>query len=281
MLIYLSSAKTYKIIRQIVPLPAFQNLYIRYGKEIQQERINLVNVKEIDAIVKKYIIDNKLDVTNNEVNVVCLAIDAFAFKSFSTTVMTSDTNLSSDDEIIFNNGFIFLMVPIDFRYPAKILHIAKAQNGNYNEQIDQIALEIKLILRENGLNPWFHATDGDRFLSKSHMDFFLKYVVGQMSNFLELAQTIYQNLVDDPELSIPVGDPLHLWKSIRSRYQKNLISLFADSESSTDFESAKFILDIGNALEDITQAGKMRDCYCMKLFTFQNVCKLLKGKTFY
>ena len=280
MIQYLTSPKAFNLLRQVIPLPAFQNLYLKYGQNIQQEKKNLVDLNEIDTNVKNYIVENGLDVTKDGENVVCLAIDAFAFRSFCTTVLTSDKNPTADNIIIYNNGFIYLMVPVDFRYPPIILHIEKAQNGNYNEIIDKIAQEIKAILKNNGLNPWFHATDGDKFLSKSHTRFYLKFVQGNTSNFMELVHSIFEQLLKDDDLSVPVGDPLHLWKNIRSRYQNNSITLFSDSNTSTDCESAKRILEIGNALEDLTKAGKMRDSYCMKLFSFQNVCKLLKAGLF-
>lgn len=46
-----------------------------------------------------------------------LAIDAFAFKSFSTTALTSYKNINSnqnDDEKVYNNVFLYMMIPVNF-----------------------------------------------------------------------------------------------------------------------------------------------------------------------
>lgn len=40
------------------------------------------------------------------------------------------------------------MIPIDFRYPPKLLYIEKAQNGNYYKNIDEISSTIKEVLKK-------------------------------------------------------------------------------------------------------------------------------------
>lgn len=269
---YLSSPKTYNLFRQIIPCRAFQNLYDRLGTNITQEKNNLIDLDVIDSVIKNYILENDLDVTKPGTNIVVLAIDAFAFKSFGTTAMTANKNPEDNGkEIIYNNGFIYLMIPVDYHYPKIILRIEKYQNGNI---IDNIASRIKEIIKDNGLLTWFHATDGDRFLSEMNSEFFRKYVNKKTSNFMTLVKSIYE------DLQIPVGDPLHLWKSVRTRHQTHSINLFADSDSSTDCKSAKMILDIVKSLDDCTDAGRMRDPYCIKLFSLKNVCKLLTSSHF-
>lgn len=278
MIFYLSSAKTYNLCREFLPLPAYQNLYAIYGKQIEDEKSNLVDMERIDSNIKNYILTNGIDLNEDGANVVVLAIDAFSFKSFMSTVMTPTKNSkSNENKVVYNNGFIFLMVSVDFRYTQKILHIEKASNGNYNDHIEDIASKIINIIQSNGLKVWFKATDGDRYLSDDHLTFFNNYIEGQTSNFMKLVSNIYLKLSEDEELYIPVGDPFHLWKSVRSRYQNNIISLFSESSSTTDIDKTKEILDAGKELDDYSSAGKMRDSYALKLFTFQNVSKLLSA----
>ena len=45
-------------------------------------------------------------------------------------------------------------------------------------------------------------------------------------------------------------------------------------------QQVKNILELGKVLDDITSAGKMRDIYCLKLFTFANVIKLLRNEDY-
>lgn len=91
---------------------------------------------------------------------------------------------------------------------------------------------------------------------------------------------IYTILCNHVELTIPIGDPLHLWKGIRSRFQMNRIALFSESPFMTDFENVSRILDLGNAILDTSKAGKMRNAYCLKMFTFENTIKLLREQDY-
>lgn len=71
-----------------------------------------------------------------------------------------------------------------------------------------------------------------------------------------------------------------LWKGIRSRFQMNRIALFSESPFMTDFENVSRILDLRNAILDTSKAGKMRDAYCLKMFTFENTIKLLREQDY-
>lgn len=280
-LVYLTSAKTYNLIREFLPLPSFQKLYLKFGKELICEKNNIEDITKLSDIIMKYKIDNHIlfDELQNNNLAVTLAIDAFAFRSFSTTALTSYSNPISDqnESTVYNNGFLFMMIPIDFRYPPLDVHIEKESSGSYNDNIDKIAKHIKISLICNGFNVWFKATDGDRYPSQEHKDFLNKYISGKSGEFLKLVYEIFNELVDDITLTIPIGDPLHLYKSLRSRYQTHPIKLFSDSNLSTNFEETDLILDIGQALSDVSHLGKMRDCYCLKFFTLENVIKLFKN----
>ena len=71
--------------------------------------------------------------------------------------MTSEKNPNLNVlTVTFNNGFIFLLAPIDYRLPIKILHIEKHTCGNYNEHMNDISKTIINSLSkhacEHGLN---------------------------------------------------------------------------------------------------------------------------------
>ena len=279
-IIYFSSPKTYNLMRQFIPLPSFQKLYLRFGDEISNEKVFLEDLQYIDIIINQYKERNRIDMSDKQENIhsVTLAIDAFAFKSFQTRALTSFTNSTQINELkTFNNGFLFMMIPSDFRFPSLILHIEKESNGNYNINIERIANYIKIALISNGFNVWFKATDGDRYLSQDHIIFYNKYISGKSGDFLILVNNIFTNLMNDITLTIPIGDPLHLLKSLRNRYQLHPIVLFDDCLISTNFKETASILDIGKALLDDTHLGKMRDIYVIKFFTLENVIKLLKA----
>ena len=58
MIIYFTSAKTYNLCREFLPMPAIQNLYEKYGKQIEEEKQNLDYIEKIDENIKNYILEN-------------------------------------------------------------------------------------------------------------------------------------------------------------------------------------------------------------------------------
>lgn len=52
MIIYLTSTKTYNLCREFFSMPAFQNLYEKYGKQIEEEKIILLILKELMKTLK-------------------------------------------------------------------------------------------------------------------------------------------------------------------------------------------------------------------------------------
>lgn len=277
MLLYLSSAKTYAVIRQFFPIPAVKNLYAVYGDMISSEKRNLLDFSEKDNVIDEYLHQNEIDFNSPQTsNIITLGIDAFSFQSFSSTALSPSKKFSSGDQTItYNNGFLFLLTPIDFTLPPKIFHLEKASNGNYNDDIDIIAKKLIDVLKRKGFNVWFKCTDGDRFLSPQHEDFYRKYIYQKSNNFLKIVNDVHTKLCDCPDFIVPTGDPLHLWKDLRRRFQQHVIALFSNSPLATDFERAKSILNVGKALNDTSDVGKMRDIYCIQLFTLENVYKLL------
>ena len=125
---------------------------------------------------------------------------------------------------------------------------------------------------------WFKSTDGDRFLSEEHEIFYKRFIKNKSSNFLQLVQNVGFKMMNNSNITIPISDALHIWKNIRSRYLTFRIGLFATSPCLTEYEDVKKILNIGKALDDNSQLGKMRDNYVLKIFTFQNIEKLLKNQ---
>ena len=119
---------------------------------------------------------------NQQINMT-LGIDAFSFRSFAMRGMTkmkdeksvidegecktSTHKIKNDDEdymdelkeifddnsisysnenVIFNHGFIFLGISLDYKYPPKILHIYTKENGCYDKSIRSRAKILQKIM---------------------------------------------------------------------------------------------------------------------------------------
>ena len=299
-LLYLSSPKAYRVMRQIVVLPATASLYRVFHETFQRTTERLLDLHHVwqsigdvcDAI-------NNLRGSGKQVNPACtLGIDAFCFRSFSgATVETSPrqpsvteiaNEIAADGEKTvavdegktkFSYGFLFLLIPHDYRVPIKILHLYAAETGSYNAEIAAKAEQIRQAATSSGLRIWCRATDRDPGVSREHSEFYSAHIRGKSAHFQKLVEAVYAWLCKDKDRWIPISDPLHVFKNLRARLLAHPIKIFSNCPA-TSLERMRAVLDLGGALNDETQTGKMRDSYVVALFTFDNVVKLLKSKCY-
>lgn len=121
----------------------------------------------------------------------------------------------------------------------------KKTNGNYDDGIDEIAQSIFNALTVNNFRILFKATDGDLYLSQCHSSLYNTHVFGKSRKFLPLINNIHYELLNNNELTIIIGDPLHIWKNLRSRFQMYSIALSENSPYGSDYEKDKKILKFG------------------------------------
>ena len=290
-ILYLSSPKTYRLLRQMFCLPATSSLHRKYGqqtKKLKNELLNISNLQETLTSLKTEI--TNLRNTGLQVNPkFTLAIDAFCFRSFAgpslnlpkerreKNVLDNEEGLMivQQDQLQFNHGFVFLLIAHDYRLPVKIVHLAANKGGAYNKGIDEKAEAIRKVANELELRIWFRATDGDPGMNAAHDTFYAKFLQGRGANFGSLVTYLHAQLSQDRNLWIPITDPLHALKNMRARLIKHSLQLFPSCPH-TSIEEIRRVLALGPVLDDESQIGKMRDCYVVGLFTFRNVSELLK-----
>ena len=290
MLMYLTSAKSYKILRQILVLPAVSSLYRHFDKNLEETRTILTDPGCINAVIDNVkACYDKLRANGVSVNSqFTLAVDAFAFRSFSGSTFPSsqgihttekETVSMNDGHATYRYGFLFLLIAHDYRIPTKVVHLACASTGSYTCEIDMITRSIIKAANDKGLRVLCRATDGDPGVSTEHQKFYDKHIAGRSAHFNTLITDIHEWLVENPASWIPISDPLHIFKNVRARLLKHGIRIYPWAPS-VDIGEMRASLKLGAVLDDRSQLGKMRDCYVLSLFTFRNVVKLLKKKQY-
>ena len=295
-LLFLSSPKAYNVMRQVVILPARTSIYRHYSDTFHKTAQRLLDLSQLHESlleIKRLISD--LSRSGLNVNPICtLGIDAFCFRSFSGGTVGTQGKKSVIQQLIeemmeerepsvvvterqvkYSYGFIFLLIPHDYRLPPKLVHLYAAETGSYNASITQTAKEIRALTKEYGLHIWCKATDGDPGVSNEHNKFFVKHVDGKSGNFGQLVLHLNMWLSASSKRWIPIADPLHVFKNLRARLLSHPIILYSDCPA-TSLDKIRDALKLGNVLDDESQIGKMRDSYVVSLFTFDNVSKLLK-----
>ena len=281
MCLYLSSAKTYQLLRQVLQMPAVSTLYEHYSASINYEKQRLMDDSQIIESLRQ--VRKQIDAMH-ACSQFTLAIDAFSFRTFtpatigarSQTKSPSDTN-TTDPE--YSNGFLMLLIPLDYRLPVKLVHLELSPTGAYNAEINKKAELIMRTANEMEIRVWFRATDGDPGVANSHNDFYEQHLLGRTSNYGTLITSVWMWLCGDCQTFVPVSDPLHIFKNIRARFIASPISLFPNCVP-TNIEAVQRVLSLGPVLDDATQLGKMRDNYTLALFTFANVSALIRAKEY-
>ena len=302
MCIYLTSAKTYKLMKQLLRWPSVSCLYNHYSESMNRVKSQLTDINQVVESLRqvKTNVDALRSAGTRVATQFTLAIDAFSFRTFQGSPMSpnqkrapsKDCDVTADGERQssqegenrtmtqeFNNGFIMLLIPHDYKLPPQLIHLAISTTGAYNKEIDE---KVSLIMKEANdakLRIWFRATDGDPGVAQSHNDFYQNQLLKHIMNYENLILSVWTWLCHDVQTFIPISDPLHIWKNIRARFISRKIVLFNGSHP-TDIEAVRKRLKIGNVLDDESQIGKMRDQYVTALFTFKNVCKLLRAKEY-
>lgn len=295
-LLYLSSPKTYRIARQMVVLPAVASIYRQYAAKFHETSEKILSLTKLHQSISEVTETvAQLQRSGGNVNPVCtLGIDAFCFRSFSGTTLNApakkpviqqiietashegETSVVVEGSVTYNYGFLFLLIPHDYRLPIKLVHLCATETGCYNASIARKADEIRKVTRAAGLHIWCKATDGDPGVSSDHNDFFLKCINGKSSNFQKLVISVHKWLHEGDDRWAPIADPLHVLKNMRARMLAHTIMLYSGCPT-TSLESMRRVLNVGSALSDDSQIGKMRDAYVVSLFTFENVYKLMRA----
>ena len=263
-----TSKKTFRIMRQILPLPSESSLYLEYTSSLRTHKDELTDPKLLRTRIRKLILEE-----GYHMSPVTIGIDAFSFQTFGATTIPKGAVQEQ-----FSNAFVFLHIPLDPQDPPRVIHLQKKSNGSYDESVSSIFQSIKEIYEDLTVKIWFKATDGDRFLSREHEKFFEDHIAAYENDFTLLLQKLQHEL--DSGLTLPISDPLHFTKNIRGKLLDHNVAV-VEHDGVVEYVNAvrlQSILGLGSVLGDRSTLGRMRDVYVTKLFTLDNVCTLIESK---
>ena len=170
-MLYSLSPRAYRLLRQILPVSSPKSLWRHYGYQVKRISAALSDYQSPMNVMKAV---DSYDLSQS--NTFTLAIDAFAFRSFTNLTVDSSKNTDKtptqepgpEGSMVIetlSNGFMFLLIPLCSQQEPRLLHIAAKTDGSYDSTIHELYLAIKHQLEERGVKLWFKATDGDPYLS--------------------------------------------------------------------------------------------------------------------
>ena len=268
-LIRATSRKAYRILRQVVPAPSESSLFRNYGERISRYRMELTQEDLLEKRIRDVI------ERSGKGTLATIGIDAFSFRTFGQEIFHEGQCVEE-----YSNAFLFTHIALDSSLPVQVIHIHKKENGAYDDTVESLFLRIKEIFAGNESPLWFKATDGDRYLSREHEEFFAEHIEEHRNDYGYLVQSLYDKICAG--MTMPLSDPLHFAKNMRGKIIDHEVALVDDDTlillvNAGALEKA---LKLGDALTDRSQLGRMRDVYVTKLFTLQNVCKLIEHKDY-
>lgn len=181
---------------------------------------------------------------------------------------------------MYNNSFIYVLLPLDKEWPTLTLHLAPAKSGVAKYEHIEKLRELITICSCYNIDAHFMSVDGDGGWNCLFREMFDVFSQHWKTPFRDLAFNTYTHCSQNG-IQMAVGDLLHLLKRARARYIDHEIHVFlGDEAAKTNYQNACEILDAGPALYDKSQLGKMRDFYPIQLFTIENVLILLADQSF-
>ena len=181
---------------------------------------------------------------------------------------------------MYNNCFIYVLLPLNKDLPTITLHLAPARCGMAKEEHLQTLKELAIICSNYNIEAQFMSVDGDSGWNCVFQEMFEVTSENFKYPLTELALRT-QKTCSSQEKFMAVADLLHLVKRARARYIDHVIQVVAtDEQSQTDYAHVCDVLGLGLVLSDRSQLGKMRDFYPIDMFSLHNVLLLIDNECF-
>jgi hypothetical protein len=284
--VYSFSAAAYDFLRHFLPFPCPKVLRNEFGKAIQGYGSQLRDVNAIATVLASRSLPRHLPCT--------LCVDAFSvdfFRSKPSLKPERGSNnqfgdLSATDQIKVisetvrarmgdqrdvshdHSIFLFLLAPVDVRFPIFPVHLEAHRSGSADSEIQQLVAKIINELTSNDLiNLAYVSVDGDP---------------GYQSFFENQFKSVFPSNAPIPDLHLAlsafhqlptrqIGDFLHFLKNARTRIdQRTIHCICSPLGSGVCLAELCRIFGPARFLTDWSPLGRMRDSYPMSLFTIQN-----------
>lgn len=216
----------------------------------------------MDNILEEFIGEQKINAT--------LAVDAAVFKDVKgENILLKFPDLKYiDPNKIYNTLFVYYIQPIDADIKPFPIHIELAENGSATQSTLNCIDLIVNKLRDKNVAINFIATDGDHKYDALHDQFF--EIIFNLHKGRASFSQIVSELSKRKVLQIPISDFLHSLKIFRS----NLVKYGVEVENKNSVTVLPENLEsycTGKALTDVSQHGKMKDCYPLEIFSSSHI----------
>jgi hypothetical protein len=258
---YLLSAvsdRALNVARHFLPLPSATTIYRHFAHRVAAIGRQLTTIDGLDKQIEDFV---NLNVLTPDTPI-SVSIDAMAMSPDGSTLPKADSEYA----------FVIYGQPLDRRKKCMPLHVVKAQHGQATDHVQSILNQVCSNLAEREVTVRYVCSDGDRGYNKRHGAFFAEWFPIFATEGLAAALNSILR-----ERNIPVSDFLHIWKQFLARIKNHPVTLSPDSlDHLLTGDGLEEFLHLGDALQDKSTIGKMRDAYALQCFTVKNCLKCLE-----
>ena len=261
--------KSYGYLRNILALPSRQTLENHFGNIAKGWRDVLMDIDSIKIMIMLFRQMN--NISEDQLIDSVIGIDAMSIEP----IFEGNNGSKNENKKQSNNVFMINLMPLEPQYKQLPIHIMTKDTGSADLNIKMRINKVIEKLKEVGVNVLYKATDGDKGYMEWHWIFFNKW--WQLYH-TEGACAAYEYVRTLSE--IPITDPLHIGKNMRSRILNGTVSLRIDGRDDFTAHQMEEVLKLGDALTDKSPTGKMKDFYVLEIFNLKNFFELMKQKQF-
>lgn len=264
---YIFGPKCYSFLRNYFPLPHETNIRKHISPEIIKYTNSLIDFDGINMMLEEFTSGEKMNAT--------LAVDAATFKNVKgETILKKFPQLKTiNPEKIYDTLFVYYIQPINVDVKPFPVHIELTENGSATQTTLDCIDRIISRLKEKNITIDFIATDGDHKYDSFHDNFF--EIIFSMHKGGSTFSQIVAELSNEKFVQIPISDFLHSLKIFRNNLVKYGVAIENKNSISVLSETLESY-DMGKTLSDLSQHGKMKDCYPMELFSSSNINKAIE-----
>ena len=298
MALYLISGPAYTFLRNFIPLPSRQTLYLRTSFGLRFNATYLENLSLVKNVVENYREEN--NVTKEEICGI-LAVDAISldkemiitkdgvvYGGLSSEVLSKEAlekiqkHFSHLEElwrnkssVIISDAFVFQFQPVLASLRPFVVHIAPSTQGKATQEHVGLLEAISKQLLEQRVKVIAYSMDGDSTYRKLHERFYAEYetnIRGDCSfvNFSKISSCLI------------VSDPLHILKRARYRLLGNVVHTgLTNSTGMIDINRLATVLNLPSKVFSSQKFTKMHDDLPISLFSFESLVILAKVEPMY
>lgn len=253
--LYIISPSCYETLRSVLHFPHRTTLMRHKEPEMAQMKNMLTDISNLGDLLEVY--KKRYEIEESRA---LIAVDA----CYSTTFCETDSRAF----------FVYLLVPLSGDKPVLPLHYIKKDTGNADKNTIDALRQITACCKKNGIQVSYISTDGDTSYNESYKD---SYNLQEFDHETSIKSNLgYFGSRAEP---IFIPDILHLLKNLRTFLIADDICIYIVRQTregidTFDFSILTSVLGAEDYLIDRSNIGKMRDCYPLQLFTFENALRL-------